>query len=231
VAVPLRVLSYNVHGQHDDRTALAAVVRALAPDVVVVQEGPRRFRWRQKTASLADRLGVVVAAGGLPSLGNVLLTSLRVRVGETWCLRYPLTPGRHLRGAVFATCAVPGAAFAVTGTHLATDPVDRPTQAAAWRAAAAAVDLPLIAAADTNDDPGGAAWAVVSKGLIDAAEAAGHADRPTFPAAGATRRIDGVFLDPRIEVTGYEVVDTPEARRASDHLPVLVDVLLPAGPS
>jgi endonuclease/exonuclease/phosphatase family metal-dependent hydrolase len=227
VAVPLRVLSYNVHGQGDDRTALAAVVRGLAPDVVVVQEGPRRLRWRQKTASLADRLGMLVAAGGLPSLGNVLLTSLRVRVGETWCLRYPLTPGRHLRGAVFACCTVPGAAFAVTGSHLASDPVERPMQAAAWRAAIAEVDLPVIAAADTNDDPGGAAWTVASKGLVDAAEAAGRADRPTFPAAGATRRIDGVFLDPRIGVIGYDVVDTPEARRASDHLPVLVDLRLP----
>jgi endonuclease/exonuclease/phosphatase family metal-dependent hydrolase len=227
MAVPLRVLSYNVHGQKDDLGALASVVRGVAPDVVVVQEGPRRFRWRQKTASLADRLGMVVAAGGLPSLGNVLLSTLRVRAGDTWCLRYALTPGRHLRGAAFASCTVPGAAFVVTGSHLATDPVERPMQAAAWRAAIAAVDLPVIAAADTNDDPGGAAWTLASKGLVDAAEATGCADRMTYPATGPNRRIDAIFVDPRIGIAGYDVVDTAEARRASDHLPVLADLLLP----
>ena len=47
--VPLRVVSYNVHGQRDDVAALATVVRQLAPDVVIVQEGPRRFGWRAKS--------------------------------------------------------------------------------------------------------------------------------------------------------------------------------------
>jgi endonuclease/exonuclease/phosphatase family metal-dependent hydrolase len=123
---------------------------------------------------------------------------------------------------------VTGATFVMTGSHLATDPTERPAQAAAWRAAIAELDLPVIAAVDTNDDPGGAAWTVAAQGLLDAAESAGRADLLTFPAVGPNRRIDGVFLDPRIEVAGYEVVDTPEARRASDHLPVMVDLLLPS---
>jgi endonuclease/exonuclease/phosphatase family metal-dependent hydrolase len=232
VGVPLRVLCYNVHNQKDDVAALASVVRGLAPDVVVVQEGPRRFRWRHKTAALADRLGMVVAAGGLPSLGNVLLTTLRVRVGDTWCLRYPLTPGRHLRGAAFASCAVTSPAgetarFVVTGSHLATDPVERPAQATRWRAAIDEVDLPVIAAADLNEEPGGAAWTTASRGLVDPAEKVGRGDRLTFPCPGANRRIDGVFVDPRIDVVDYDVVDTPESRRASDHFPVLVDLSLP----
>jgi endonuclease/exonuclease/phosphatase family metal-dependent hydrolase len=232
VAVSLRVLCYNVHNQKDDTDALASVVRGLAPDVVVVQEGPRRFRWRHKTAALADRLGMVVAAGGLPSLGNLVLTTLRVKVDETWCLRYPLTPGRHLRGAAFARCAVTTPAgetarFVVTGSHLATDPVERPAQAALWRAAIEQVDLPVIAAADLNEEPGGAAWSTAAKGLVDAAEKMDRTDRLTFPCPGANRRIDGVFVDPRIEIADYDVVDTPESRRASDHFPVLVDLRVP----
>ena len=104
----LRVMSYNVHGMKDDRAALTGLIRDAAPDVLIVQEAPRRFRWRQKCAYLADEVGMVVAAGGLPSLGNLLLVSLRVAVHDTWCLRYPLTPGRHLRGAVFARGSVRG---------------------------------------------------------------------------------------------------------------------------
>ena len=49
----LRVLSYNLHSLRDDRRALAEVVRGVAPDVAILQEAPRRFRWRQKSAPLA----------------------------------------------------------------------------------------------------------------------------------------------------------------------------------
>jgi endonuclease/exonuclease/phosphatase family metal-dependent hydrolase len=225
--VPLRVLSYNVHGLRDDRAALAGLVRDLAPDVVVVQEAPRRFRWRHRCAALADDFGMVVAAGGLPSLGNLLLTTLRVRVHDTWCLRYPLTPGRHLRGAAFARCSVRGAGFTVSGSHLATDPAERPDQAARWKAALSELDGPLIAAADLNEGPGGGAWRTVADGLIDAAGSSGSGERATFPATLPRSRLDGLFVSADIEVSRYDVIETDQARKASDHLPVLVDLLLP----
>ncbi|EEP70937.1 endonuclease/exonuclease/phosphatase [Micromonospora sp. ATCC 39149] len=226
--VPLRVVSYNVHSQRDDTAVLAAVVRAVAPDVVIVQEAPRRFRWRQKCASLAESFGLVVAAGGLPSLGNLLLTSLRVRVLDTRCQRYPLTPGRHMRGAAYADCRVGGARFLLAGSHLSTDPAERPAQAAAFKRELAAADLPVVAGADLNEGPDGAAWATVGQGLTDAAVAADRADRLTYSCADPRRRIDAVFVDPRITVVDYDVVDTPQARRASDHFPIVVDLLLPA---
>jgi endonuclease/exonuclease/phosphatase family metal-dependent hydrolase len=227
--VPLRVLSYNVHGLHDDRAALTGLVRELAPDVVIVQEAPRRFRWRHKCAALADDFGLVVAAGGLPSLGNLLLVSLRVRVHETWCLRFPLTPGRHLRGAAFATCSVLGARFMVSGSHLATDPAERPDQAARWKAALGAAESPLIAGGDLNEGPGGGAWRTVADGLTDVAEQGGGGLLPTFPATLPRQRLDGLFVSPDIEVSRYRVIETDQARRASDHLPVLADLLLPPG--
>ncbi|HEX7745825.1 MAG TPA: endonuclease/exonuclease/phosphatase family protein [Micromonosporaceae bacterium] len=227
----LRVLSYNVHSQRDDQAALAAVVRATEPDVVVVQEAPRRFRWRHRCAALADSMGMLVAAGGQPSLGNLLLTSLRVRVHATWCRRYPLTPGRHLRGAAFAECSVGPAAgagrFVVAGSHLSTDPAERPRQAALFKAALGESDHPVIVGADLNEPPAGTAWRTVADGLTDAAEAAGCGDRPTYPCAAPRRRIDAIFVDPRITVVGCAVIDTPPAQRASDHFPVLADLLLP----
>ncbi|SBT65249.1 Metal-dependent hydrolase, endonuclease/exonuclease/phosphatase family [Micromonospora sediminicola] len=225
--VPLRVLSYNVHSQRDDTAALAEVVREAAPDVVIVQEGPRRFRWRQKSATLAESFGMVVAAGGLPSLGNLLLTTLRVRVTETRCQRYPLTPGRHLRGAAYARCRVGGVDFLLAGSHLSTDPAERPAQAAAFKRELAASPLPVVAGADLNEGPDGPAWRTVAEGLTDTAVAADRADRHTFSCADPRRRIDALFVDPRITVADYDVVDTPRTRRASDHFPVLVDLLLP----
>jgi endonuclease/exonuclease/phosphatase family metal-dependent hydrolase len=221
--VPLRVVSYNVHGLRDDRVALTELIRDLEPDVVIVQEAPRRFRWRHRCAALADDVGMVVAAGGLPALGNLLLVTLRVRVHETWCMRYPLTPGRHLRGAAFARCSVKGAEFTVSGSHLATDPVERPAQAAEWKAALARVQGPLIAAGDLNEGPGGGAWRTVADGFTAPASAA-----LTFPATLPRQRIDAVFVSPDISIASYAVVETEQARRASDHLPVVADVLLPS---
>ncbi|MEU4567180.1 endonuclease/exonuclease/phosphatase family protein [Micromonospora sp. NPDC023956] len=225
--VPLRVVSYNIHTQRDDTAALAEVVRAVRPDVVIVQEGPRRFRWRSKCAALADSFGLVVGAGGLPALGNLLLTSLRVRVHATRCQRFPLTPGRHLRGAAFAECTVGGARFVVAGTHLSTDPAERPAQAALFRAEIETARWPVLVGADFNEGPGGAAWRTIADGLTDAAVAADRAERLTYSCADPRRRIDALFVDPRITVVDYDVVDTPQTRRASDHFPVLADLLLP----
>jgi endonuclease/exonuclease/phosphatase family metal-dependent hydrolase len=221
--VKLRVLSYNLHGFRDDRSALTGLIRALAPDVVIAQEGPRRFRWRRKIAAFADDCGMVFGAGGLPALGNLLLVTLRVQVHETSCLRYPLTPGRHLRGAVFARCSVRGAAFSVSGSHLATDPVERPAQAARWKSALDVLDGPLIAGGDLNEGPDGESWRTVANGLETPAAAA-----PTYPARQPRRRLDAVFTSPDISVQTYDVIDSDQARAASDHLPVLADLWLPS---
>ncbi|MEU4236677.1 endonuclease/exonuclease/phosphatase family protein [Actinoplanes sp. NPDC026619] len=219
----LRVLSYNVHGLRDDRQALIRLVRELAPDVLVVQEAPRRFRWRQKCAALAGDTGMLVGAGGLPALGNLLLVSLRVRVHETWCMRYPLTPGRHLRGAAFLRGSVRGGGFTVSGSHLATDPAERPSQAALWKEALERIEGPVIAAADLNEGPGGGAWRTVEDGLVSSS-----AGTFTYPATLPARVIDGLFVTPDITIDRYEVVASDLARRASDHLPVLADLTLPS---
>lgn len=226
MAPRLRIMSYNVHGRQDDLQALANVVRDLDPDILVVQEGPRRFRWRQKSADLARRVGMIVAEGGLPSLGNLIFTSLRVRPYHTWSVKYPLTPGRHMRGAAFANCAVADGeggevGFTVVGSHLSTDDAERPAQATRLKEAMVAAPDPVLLAVDINEGPGGPAWQLLADGLTDAA---GADERPTFSVASPRRRIDAIMLDPRLKVISYEVVDTPASRRASDHFPIWVDV-------
>jgi endonuclease/exonuclease/phosphatase family metal-dependent hydrolase len=83
----------------------------------------------------------------------------------------------------------------------------------------------VVVGADLNDQPGSPTWQAVAGGLVDPG-AAGAV--PTFSAADPRRRIDAIFVDRRIEVVGYQVLDTPAARRASDHLPVVADLRLPA---
>lgn len=219
----LRVLSYNIHGLKDDTKALAALVKELAPDVAILQEGPRRFRWRQKSADLARSVDMVVAGGGLPALGNLVLTNLRVRARETWCVQFPLTPGRHMRGAVFVRCVVGRTSFVVVGSHLSTDAAERPHQATLLKKYLSEVDEPVIFGADVNDNSGGFAWRTLADGLVDG----GAGEEPgTFPASAPTVRIDALFTDARWPVVAHRVVDTPTARIASDHLPLVVDLAL-----
>jgi endonuclease/exonuclease/phosphatase family metal-dependent hydrolase len=226
--VRLRVLSYNVHGLRGDQGALRSLVRAAEPDVVVAQEAPRRLRWRTRCATLARDLDLLYAAGGGTAMGNLILTSHRVRVHETWCLRFPLTPGRHLRGAAFASASVGPVRFVVAGSHLSTDAAERQAQAdrLAKAIAEASPGVPVILGVDLNEPPGGPAWQALGAGLVD-----GSPDglAPTFPAANPSRRIDAVLADPAVRVAGYRVLATPAARRASDHLPILVDLDVPAG--
>ena len=220
----LRVLSYNLHSLRDDRRALAQVVRDIAPDVAILQEAPRRFRWRQKSASLARDFELVVGGGGLPSLGNLILTNLRVRPYGGFDIRYPLTPGRHMRGAAFVRCRVGRSAFVVAGSHLSTDATERPGQAAVLKSHLAELTEPVIFGGDLNENSGGAAWRTLADGLVDTA---GADERHTYPCAAARERLDVVFVDPRVTVVSYEVVDTPDARLASDHFPVVVELDLP----
>lgn len=220
----IRVLSYNLHSLRDDRKALAQVVKDIAPDVAILQEAPRRFRWRQKSADLARDFELVVAGGGLPSLGNLILTNLRVRAFDNFDLRYPLTPGRHMRGAAFVRCRAGRSAFAVAGSHLSTDATERPGQAALLKGRLSELAEPVVFAADLNENSGGAAWRTLADGLLDTA---GADERHTFPCAAPRERLDVVFVDPRISVVSYDVVDTPAARLASDHFPVVVELDLP----
>ncbi len=224
MGVSVRLMSYNVHGLDDDLAALESVVRSVAPDIVFVQEAPRRFRWRTRCASMAHSFGMIYAVGGLPSLGNVIVTSQRVRVHETWSLQYPLTPGRHMRGAAFARCSIGRVPFVAVGSHLATDDTERPDQAHLLKVAMDKHDEPVLFGGDINETSGGSAWRMLADGLIDAGA---DSDLPTFSVANPKRRIDAIMVDPRCEVRRFQVLDSPEVRRASDHFPIVLDVALP----
>jgi endonuclease/exonuclease/phosphatase family metal-dependent hydrolase len=224
----IRVMSYNIHSSKDDLRALAGVVRTEAPDLVLVQEAPRRFRWRAKNAALARQWGMLHAGGGLWALGNSLFTTLRIGVRETWNVQFPLTPGNHMRGAVFARCTVGRSRFIAVGTHLSKYADERVVQGQLLKGYLAELDEPHIVCGDLNEEPGGGGWRTIADGLTDAAEARECGNMFTFSCASPRRRIDGIFVDPAIEVVDYRLVDSDPAKRASDHFPLVADLVVPA---
>ena len=60
---------------------------------------------------------------------------------------------------------------------------------------------------------------------MDAFAAVGSGDGFTYSAADPVRRIDAVFADPRLRPVSAEVIDSPDVRIASDHRPLLVDLI------
>jgi hypothetical protein len=124
----LRLVSCNVGGLR--AAQVAAIVRPLRPDIVVIQQGPWRLRWRTPTANLAAALGLVHAGGGKPSVGNALLVRLRVQIESETPIRFPLVPGRPMRGALISRCRLGESRLVVVGARLADDPDERAAQRA-----------------------------------------------------------------------------------------------------
>jgi endonuclease/exonuclease/phosphatase family metal-dependent hydrolase len=227
VTTTLRVLSYNVRGLRDDVAALTRVITGSGADLVCVQEAPKVFRWRARCAALARRCGMVVVAGGGGAAGNLLMSTLAIRVHAARSVLLPLTPGQQLRGAAVAHCSLRGAEFTAVSTHLSLDPPERARQVPLLLAEVPEELPPLVLAADFNEQPGGPVWEAFAPRLDDVAAIAGDPGTPTFSCASPRRRIDGFFVERAVKVAGYRVLDSPDVRRASDHFPVYAELALP----
>ncbi|MEU3061105.1 endonuclease/exonuclease/phosphatase family protein [Streptomyces subrutilus] len=231
----IRVLSYNVRSLRDDEEALARVVTACAPDLVFVQEAPRFFRWRKHAARLAAKCDLVVLGGGATAAGPLLLCSLRTFVERTEDVLLPLTPGLHRRGFATAVVRFGAARVGVLSAHLSLDRAERLGQAQLLLERLEALDVPYgIAAGDMNETPAGPAFGRLAGALRDCRTVAPWGAEHTFPAAAPDRRIDAVFATAGVEVlgcgvpAGLEGVRAADLAAATDHLPVLAALRLPA---
>jgi endonuclease/exonuclease/phosphatase family metal-dependent hydrolase len=224
----LRVVSYNISGWSGDTAALTATVRSLAPDVLVLQEVLRWPDPRTWCIDLAGRFGMARAWGGLTAFGNAVLTSAAVSVRGWRTVRYPLMVPDSPRAAVLVRCSLRGVPFVAAGSHLSTRADGRLRQATILKNALNSADAPVVVGVDVNETSTGPAWRTIGDDLVDAAEKTGQQDVPTYPTREPARRIDAIFVAPNRPVLGYQVVDTPQTRAASDHFPLVAEVGLPA---
>ena len=192
-------MTWNVRSLRDDALGVARVLRSAAPDVVLIQEAPRLWRWRSACARLARTSGLVVVTGGRPAAGNLILCSMRVRVVSTQDVLLPRVPRLHRRGAATAVLEVECRRLSVLGTHLDLDTSARLASARQLRSSSYDV-----IGADVNEEPGGPAWTELSAGLVDVAEGLG----PTFSVANPRRRIDALLVSPALRPVRVEVLDS-----------------------
>jgi endonuclease/exonuclease/phosphatase family metal-dependent hydrolase len=235
----VRLLSYNIRSMRDDRRALARVITACAPDVVCVQEAPRFFRWRKHAAWLARECGLVYVTGGATATGPMILSTLRATVEHTEDVLLPHTPGLHRRG--FATAVLrfgPSARLGVLSFHLSLQKDERYTQGGMLLDRLSALGAlgagHTVAAGDLNERPTGRTFRRLAGALRD-----GWANKPwggefTSTPGDPHQRIDAVLASAGVEVLGCGVpegltgVSAADLRAATDHLPVLAALRVPA---
>jgi endonuclease/exonuclease/phosphatase family metal-dependent hydrolase len=231
----LRVLSYNIRSMRDDTDALARVITACAPDLVLIQEAPIFFRWRKKLARLASACGLVILTGGGTAAGPAILCDLRATVERTEDVLLPLTPGRHRRGFATAVVRFGGVRLGVLSCHLSLDQNERYDQAGLLldRLAGLGVDH-AVAGGDLNDRPTGRTFQRLAADLQDCWTAAPWGSEYTFTPVTPFQRIDAIFATKGIEVLGAGVplglagITETDLRTATDHLPVLAALRVPA---
>jgi endonuclease/exonuclease/phosphatase family metal-dependent hydrolase len=234
-APELRVVSYNIrHGAGmDGRVDLArtaAVLRALSPDLVALQEVDERVK-RSGGVDQAQQLGEALGmAAHFTSFmdyqggryGLAILSRLPIRSHRT----IPLPPGDEPRAALLVEVELAnGERVALVCVHLnwVADDAVRFDQARTLCTSLDALPMPYLVVGDFNDEPGSRTLGLFAERTRAASKPADA--RFTYPADVPTKEIDFVQAGPpaRWRVHGVQVVDE---RIASDHRPLLAVLAL-----
>ncbi|MDQ2756438.1 MAG: endonuclease/exonuclease/phosphatase family protein [Actinomycetota bacterium] len=220
----LRVASYNTRDLLDDAAAAARVVRALDPDVLCLQEVPRRLLAARRVARFADACGLRWAGGHRGSGGVTIFTSDRLEVRSSAHHRLPVRLGVRRRGYAVTVLAPPGRPWlTVASVHLglvAAQRVEHVRQLLTQLGADVAPTRTVVAG-DLNEEPGSAAYALLARHLV-----AVSSEALTFPTSNPDKALDVVFASPDLVVRQGSPValDETDVRAATDHRPVWVEV-------
>lgn len=237
----LRLMTYNVHrcvgvDKKLDIARVAEVIAACDPDVVALQEldvGRRRTGHADQAHELAKLLGMTRHFHPAMNVeeelyGDAILTDLPERLVRADALPfYRKVPGLEPRGALWVTVEKDGVEFQVLNTHLGLVPREQQKQVAAlisdwmaderWRP-------PAILLGDMNATPYSQTYRMLAAVLRDAQARRGISPTATFPSGFPFMRIDHVFLAGEMTVTKVESPYDQRARKASDHLPLVVEI-------
>ena len=225
----LRVMSYNLKDFTMDRHAAARVVRALDPDVLCLQEVPRRLFGAWQVAAFARECGLHWPGHHRGSGGTTILTSMRVHTHTVSHLPLAVRPWQRTRGYAVARVSLAGQpTVVIASVHLGLDAAQRERHTAQILQTLQTLQ-PLgtvgrvMVAGDLNEDESGASWRLLASGLRLVSPT-----RPTYPSQAPRDLLDVIFASPSLR--GGPPQDLPlrdgDLVWASDHRPVWVDVAL-----
>ena len=222
----VRVMTYNILLGGLRGAPLHELVRTVAPDVLLVNEAPKRPLLSVRDCRRLARLwGMRYVAGGRTAGSNMLLVRgpVEVRWSRTRRLKQPRFEPR--RGIAVAQLRVRGTLLGVVSFHLSLVPERRPREMAEVLAETAGLRGPVVLAGDLNETETGPAWrAALDHGFVDP----GSDAWPTFPSDRPQRRIDALLVRGALTVLAHGDPGVPPAlqQAASDHRGILAELSL-----
>jgi endonuclease/exonuclease/phosphatase family metal-dependent hydrolase len=253
--IPVRLITFNAHhgvgeDERHDLPRLAKLLASADADVICLQEVDRYFGDRSEDVDqallLSRALDMQLAWG--PAIdeprpgdrpprqyGNALLSRLPILISDV----HRLPGGGEPRSALRTMLELDGGTLWVTATHLTTrSPRERGEQVAALAALHSEGMEAGAVVGDFNARPDAAELDPLRERFTDAWDLAqdrgdqagwrfwqreeGH----THPARSPHRRIDQVWVSPGVAVASARVLG---ADGTSDHLPLVVDLLVQSG--
>lgn len=216
----VRVAAYNVRAFKDDRAALVRVVRAIAPDVLLLQEAPRHPGSGHRVAAFAEDVGMTWSDGRRGRMSTTILTSLRLDVLS--CLHRNLPVGRweEPRGYAVARLRLPGhAEFTAVSVHLSLRDAQRGPHCEQILSVIGRVGTPTVLGGDLNETFGRGAWLTLQTRLNDVT-----GDVLTSPSGVPGKTIDGLLATPSLRGGVPDLgLNVEDLRGATDHRPVYAD--------
>ncbi len=252
--VPVRLVTFNTHhgvGQdaRHDLPRLAKLLHSVDADVICLQEVDRYFGDRSEDVDQSLLLSRALdmqlpwgpaideprADGVQRQYGNALLSRLPILVSDV----HRLPGSGEPRSALRTMLELDGSTLWVTATHLTTtSPQERADQVAALAALHTERMEGGVRVGDFNTGPDAPELGALRERFTDAWDLAPvrddqagwrfwrNDDGDTFPASSPRKRIDQVWVSGGVSVAAARVLD---AEGASDHLPLMVDLLVPSG--
>ena len=223
----LAVASYNIHkaegiDRRVDLSRIARVMEEVDADLIGVQEV-----YRPQAEALADSLGMRMvmgatrAQGGMP-YGNAVFTRLAVRASYTFDLT---RPARQPRGGIRLDLLVAGRVLHLFNVHFGLKIRERVEQVEALvreQILSAGLVGPRVVMGDLNE------WFPGPVGRALRRELHGPRIRRTHPAPLPLFPLDRIYWDRDLQSEGFHVHRSRLARVASDHLPVVARLRVPA---
>ncbi len=239
----LRVLSYNIHkciGGIDRRYQPDRIVATIAhynPDIVMLQEvdaGALRSSEHDQTDMLGDALGlrhrawfpnVSLRSGG--AYGNAVLSRYPCRQALNLDLSLERRKARSvLHAVVRVRVGAAARTVHVFNLHLGLRQEERRRQLVRFLDSHPFAHMhartPVIVGGDFNDVYG----TLGGRMLVPAGFRAMPSSPRTFPAFAPLRPLDALFVRGDVQIRRVARGEIAMARRASDHLPLIVDLEL-----
>jgi endonuclease/exonuclease/phosphatase family metal-dependent hydrolase len=223
----LTVASYNIHkaegiDRRIDLARIALVLREIDADLVGIQEG-----YRPQAEALAQALGMQMVMGATRvhsgvAYGNAVFTRLAIQASYTFDLTRPT---RQPRGGIRLDFLVSGRTLHLFNVHFGLKIRERVEQVETLvREQILNVELagPRVVMGDLNE------WFPGPVGRALRRELHGPRIHRTHPAPLPLVPLDRIYWDRDLHAEGFHVHRTRLARVASDHLPVVARLRLPA---